>query len=152
MNIADINKRLRRVQKFNVEISSANDCLAAGQGTVDVENNTPGSITWRENGRWNHHFNYLEFTNVYRWSGLYDSRLGLEHLRYGDQNPVKLVELVKTSKNFWISACPHLCGQDSYQLTMSINANELTMVWHIDGPDKNQISTICYSYKGSLNK
>lgn len=76
---------------------------------------------------------------------MHENRLGLEHLRYGDQSPVQLVELVKSTNRLWVSDCPHLCGQDRYQLTMSVTADQLTMTWHIDGPDKKQVSTLCYS-------
>ena len=82
---------------------------------------------------------------MYRWSTNYEARLGLEHLRYGDEHPVQLVELEKTSHDVWGCISPHICGQDRYQLTLSVNANEVIMVWYIQGPDKNQISTVRYT-------
>ena len=144
VDITQLTERLGRVREFNVEVCSVNDKPAAGLGTVSVEYPFDDCIVWRENGRWNKRFNHLEFSNVYRWSKMSKGHLGLEHLRYGDQHPVHLVELKKTNNNSWDSVYPHLCGKDRYQLKLSVNSHALTLVWHISGPDKDQISRVCY--------
>lgn len=145
MQIAEIYKRLCRVNKFTVEVTSENKLFATGEGHVNVENETPGIVTWREHGHWDRRLNSVEFNNVYRWSSLHRQALGLEHLRYGDNQPVQLVELVKNSSRLWVCRCPHKCGQDRYRLSLEIKDDELTMVWQITGPNKNQVSRVCYA-------
>ena len=149
MEIDKLIKRLCQVTKFDVEVSFMDEKSALGQATVEVEHTQPTSVIWRENGHWNQRFNFLNFTNVYRWSILENGQLGLEHLRFGDQNPVRLVELIKTTGDYnsgiWRSVSPHKCGKDSYDLEFVINVDDLTLIWHIHGPGKNQTSLVCYS-------
>jgi hypothetical protein len=75
--------------------------------------------------------------------------MGLEHLRFGEQNPVRLVEIEKNdcdgSDLSWVCTSPHMCGKDRYALKLVVKICELNLVWTINGPVKNQISTICYT-------
>ncbi len=136
------------MREFSVEVNSRNGEPALGYGTVVVEYRSSWPITWRENGHWVQRYKRLAFFNTYRWSCLGNRRLGVEHLRYGDDNPVQLVTLENTGNDFesgrWISTSPHFCGNDSYELKLFVKTNNLTLVWHIEGPEKNQVSTIRY--------
>ena len=144
MDISKLFLVLGRVHKFQVEVTSANEEPAKGSGSVDIERPDKESVIWRETGRWNQRYNSLEFTNCYKWSLLKSDRLGLAHLRYGDEKPVHLAELIPNNKENWCSIAPHLCGSDSYLLTLSPHSSGLMLKWRINGPHKDQISRICY--------
>lgn len=145
---SELRDRLCRVSKFDVTISFEDQAPANGRGRVDVEQPGSGVLVWREYGQWQECFNNLEFTNVYRWTRMDNGRMSLEHLRLGDMNPVRLVEIEKTDNPggsaSWTSAYPHLCGKDRYDLKLIISRPQLNLVWTISGPAKNQVSTVCY--------
>lgn len=116
----------------------------AGKGLVEVELADTHRTLFRESGRWNNGTTELEFTNRYRWTLSANSQsIELEHLRYGSDNPVFLVELVKDSADTWMSANPHICGNDSYSVDINCSGSTISMLWKIRGPEKDeQIRTI----------
>ncbi|WP_424946619.1 DUF6314 family protein [Candidatus Spongiihabitans sp.] len=88
----------------------------------------------------------LAFSNRYRWRlNEEQNSIQLEHLRYGADNPVQLIELVATGKRQWNTVTPHICNQDSYTLALTHADKKVRMVWKVVGPRKNEC--IRYHYR-----
>ena len=133
------------MQSFSIQVESANIRQASGHGKVEIQTPDPSVIIWKESGVWDDGYGSLEFFNVYRWSWLQNEKLRLEHLRYGEDNPVQLVELINSQKNHWETDLPYVCAKDTYSLTLKCINQTLFLKWKIKGPKKDQISTLCYS-------
>lgn len=69
---------------------------------------------------------------------LSDQGILVEHLRFDENNPYQLVQLVLTSHNCLESLNPHSCGQDLYRAQMSWDDHEIRLLWVIRGPKKNE--------------
>lgn len=67
-----------------------------------------------------------------------NSHVLLDHLRFDDKNPTKLVQLVPSSYHCLESLSPHLCGKDSYSAQMSWDDKEIRLLWVVIGPQKNE--------------
>ncbi len=118
-----------------------------GTGTVKVETTDARSMLFHENGRWSpQEGTSLQFTNVFRWTSLPDeSRLRLEHLRFGNAHPVYLFELEQTGETVWKSIEPHVCSEDLYSASLSLENESLHLDWTVKGDTKNE--RISYIYQ-----
>lgn len=132
-----------------------------GRGKVTVSLENDHNILFIETGNWNPECgseldpgkadtrkNELAFSNKYRWTLLDPPQgISLSHLRYGEQNPVHLVELVgdQENKRLLKSATPHICNMDKYTLDMYADGDDLTLIWKIEGPAKNE--QLIYRYR-----
>ena len=117
-----------------------------GDGTVVVELAGPENTLFLESGHWKTGTAEMAFTNHYRWTRAGNSRtIELEHLRYGSDNPVYLVELFPNSDNSWICRKPHLCGKDRYSVEIHCQGPTISMRWIVRGPDKDQHIHTVYS-------
>ncbi len=141
----DLLIRLQSVSKFSVTARDTNNWSAVGDGAVMIEQSSIDTVVWREKGTWNQNLGYLEFSNVYRWTKSDDKKFRLEHLRFGDDKPVVLVDIKPLDGHHWQSIAPHYCGQDEYFLSIKLKADQLILDWRIMGPNKDQQSTIYYS-------
>lgn len=88
----------------------------------------------------------IEFSNIYRWK---QSKIGfeLEHLRFGEENPVYLVHLIQDENdpNRWTTKEPHLCNEDLYTATVELNSGSAQVQWTIKGPKKDELLSYLYS-------
>ncbi|QDV48073.1 DUF6314 family protein [Gimesia fumaroli] len=117
-----------------------------GTGTVKVEISPPETMLFHESGLWSQQSGKsLPFTNIYRWCAYPDeNRLRLEHLRFGRSNPVFLFDLQQKSDNQWESVEPHVCSEDLYSATLSLENDLLSLDWTVKGKTKNE--RIAYVY------
>ena len=119
-----------------------------GEGRVSVDSPTPGILVFNEEGHWqNESGTRFPFRNIYRWT-LHSSapqRIALEHLRFGPQNPVFLLDLVPADAHRLRSLSPHLCGDDRYEATLYLANNALYFEWLVKGPAKDE--HLLYTYQ-----
>lgn len=117
----------------------------SGTGTVLVQQH-PGVIVFRESGSWQTATGQnLTFRNVFRWT--LDPRGGhtqLEHLRYGEKQPVFLFDLIAMSDTALASAEPHRCVADIYTSRLLLHSHGFSLDWYIQGAKKDE--HICYQY------
>ncbi len=142
------------MSEFSIAAKADNGWVAEGEGIVNIENCSDNKIIWREKGIWNQGQSEqgqsgqgpggLEFSNIYRWAQTDSVEFLLEHLRYGDDRPVKLVTIRTAEKGLWKCVDPYRCGQDIYRLEVKVSPDELILYWQIKGPNKNHYSTISY--------
>jgi hypothetical protein len=116
-----------------------------GTGTVVVRQPEERTITFTETGMWRPQTGRETiFTNVFRWTSLGD-KVRLEHLRFGEQNPVFLFNLEPASNDEWRSASPHLCSEDCYSAALLIGNDEFVLRWSVTGPRKHEVIEYRYS-------
>jgi hypothetical protein len=143
----DLWQRLGRERSlsFIASSSSATGWNGKGSGTVEVASVAAGVITFSESGTWqpNGSEREIRFSNVYRWT-LADDVLRLEHLRFGEANPVHLLDLTGAGEREWRPASPHLCRADCYSAVLTLRDDAVHLRWSIDGPRKRE--TIEYLY------
>ncbi|MBX2819010.1 MAG: hypothetical protein KTR29_04985 [Rhodothermaceae bacterium] len=117
-----------------------------GRGIIQVEHPMDHVLLFSESGHWTPAGSTkIAFRNVFRWTLDPDQRsISLEHLRFGEDNPVFLFELRPTTPSFWGTVSPHLCGSDTYDAVLHITSTSLIMHWTIQGPAKNE--SLVYTY------
>jgi hypothetical protein len=145
----EIWERLKQITSLNFTARSANSGTGwngTGKGYVNVELVSGEVMLFSESGTWaTNSGTELAFSNRYRWS-LSTRReiLKLEHLRYGDDRPVKLLELYCNTDLRWKTSTPHICNKDRYTLEINCSSPWISMDWQVIGPAKNE--QICYRY------
>lgn len=134
-----------RVVEFVTQGTVATGWSGSGIGVVVVESPSPTVLMFRESGTWRPTGGHeLRFRNVYRWSRL-DECVRLEHLRFGDDNPVYLFDLVPDPDGVWSSVAPHLCREDTYTAQLRGEKQALLLEWKVVGPKKGEAIRYQYS-------
>jgi hypothetical protein len=129
-------QQLFRTRHLVIETSSQ----ARGQATVLVSAPTKTTLLFTEKGEWSHLTEPVAFHNTLRWSlDASFERISLEHLRYGQDQPVFLFYLAPTGQTSLQSIDPHLCRDDRYFGRIEFNRSDIQFLWHIIGPKKNEI-------------
>jgi hypothetical protein len=138
--------RLVRSLAFVASSGTATGWDGRGAGTVEVKEPGDGVLTFHEQGSWRPEGGERDilFTNVSRWT-LADDLLRLEHLRFGEANPVHLFDLAQAGEREWRPASPHFCREDCYSAVLFVGDDGITLRWSIDGPRKRE--TIEYEYR-----
>ena len=112
-----------------------------GEGRVPVESPSANTLIFNEDGHWqNDHGIRFPFRNIYRWT-LHTqptSCIALEHLRFGPEKPVFLIDLVPDGPHRLHAITPHLCGDDRYNATLALIDDTLHFEWIIKGPAKDE--------------
>jgi hypothetical protein len=118
-----------------------------GAGTVTIEVLGADRLIFAESGTWRPEGGAREvrFHNVYRWT-LAGDVLRLEHLRFGEANPVHLFDLVQCGEREWRPASPHLCREDCYSAVLVVSGEHIILGWEVNGPRKREM--IEYVYAG----
>ena len=115
-------------------------------GEVKTESAPPNEIIFNEFVRWNNEDSLLiNSKNIYRWTNLTSGNIKLEHLRFGKDNPVMLVELTQVSESQWESIEPHNCNRDLYSAKLKIENGKLVLSWTVKGPTENYSLETIYS-------
>ncbi|MGM0615071.1 MAG: DUF6314 family protein [Pseudomonadota bacterium] len=143
---------LRRVRTlhFNAQSQAGTGWEGVGKGKVKVSAAQENSLVFHESGNWqpNHksaeHPSAFAFTNTFRWTAI-GHQLRLEHLRFGVDKPVLLFDMAPDEAGQWREVDPHLCGQDVYAASLTIEGNQIRVAWSIKGPRKQE--SIVYSYQ-----
>ena len=92
----------------------------AGTGVVEVSHPAPGVLIFHESGSWRQDGGQeLRFFNVFRWTAL-ESRIRLEHLRFGADNPVFLFDMAANADGVWREIHPHPCHDDCYRASLRL--------------------------------
>ncbi len=129
-------------QSFNTEGKLTHSL----SGVVRVEINSGKEIIFEEQIRWENESSLLmNSKNVYKWTFLTSGNIKLHHLRFGSNNPVFLVELVKSGKKFWESKEPHNCNNDLYSAKLYLEKNSIILQWKVTGPTENYSLETTYS-------
>jgi hypothetical protein len=116
-----------------------------GIGSVIAETTSVGAITFSESGFWTPEMGReTRFHNVFRWSKVGDT-LRLEHLRFGEENPVFLFNLAAAGEREWRSVSPHLCSEDCYAAVMQVLDEQIILQWQVTGPRKQEAIDYIYS-------
>ena len=140
--------QLRHVRTVTFDATSAagTGWVGVGQGTVAVEPGDDGTFVSRERGTWTPAIGRpLAFANAYRWTP-HAGRLHLAHLRFGDDRPVELFDLVAVGPATLRSARPHACGEDGYAAELTwADDGTVRLIWTITGPAKAE--RIEYAYR-----
>ncbi|MFQ2267692.1 DUF6314 family protein [Aeromonas hydrophila] len=121
---------------------SATDWCGSGEGEVTVTDHHGGWL-FAEQGRYTTpHGRVLAMHNRFWWQR---GELGirLSHLRY--EQPVVLFELLPQADGRWLTAEPHLCGQDHYSAELTPTGDGFLLGWQITGPRKNE--RLSYRYR-----
>jgi len=139
-------KRMQTVRQVTFQFRSKKGGKGYGTGSVVLETPRDGQLIYREKGSWQGLENQeFCFRNSFRWTrNRLDGMLTLEHLRFGDHNPVFLFHLVPAGGEYLESLHAHLCGQDTYFGQLEIKESVIDLTWRILGPKKND--EVKYSY------
>lgn len=118
----------------------------SAKAEVLVESQEDNTLIFREKGHW-----FLEgqeelaFSNVFRWRlDLSSCLISLEHLRYGNQNPIFLFHLRRVKPNHLQACDPHLCADDCYAGHLLWNRHTIDLHVRSIGPSKNTYLEYCY--------
>lgn len=110
MTLSDVWSRLGSVSEMTFRASSAGSTgwAGVGAGDVSVSHVSRDVLVYSESGKWTMETGQeLAFSNVYRWT-LLDQALRLEHLRFGDTDPVYLFDLGFVDQLRMKSVAPHV--------------------------------------------
>ena len=148
--------RLRevRVLQFSAKSSSqTSGWSASGDGTVIVGLIGNSTMTYTESGKWRSDCGKeLDFNNVYRWTLAEDAgSIRLEHLRFGQNQPIYLLDLAPTDDTTFQSVSPHYCGEDSYTASMEFKGESIYLRWTVKGPKKDEQICCIYGYNKPIN-
>ncbi|NGX59290.1 MAG: hypothetical protein KR126chlam3_00438 [Chlamydiae bacterium] len=144
--LKSIWEHMRIVTQMTLIARSRKDQKSAytrkGKGNVLVEDRGQ-SLIFQENGTWQK--DQGGYQNRFRWSwNRPQGLLTLEHLRFGEANPVFLFDLYATGGNTLESLSPHLHGDDTYFGWMEYKGLFLHLHIRTLGPKKDE--KIEYAY------
>jgi hypothetical protein len=111
-----------------------------GKAEVSITAQSPTILIFQERGFWHiDHQPHTSFHNTYRWTlDLKASLIGLEHLRYGINQPVFLSHFAMARPFVFETVDPHLCAQDTYLGRIAWDQVSIQLYWRIIGPNKNE--------------
>ncbi len=147
MNSLDVWSRLLQVQTLNFESHSrtGKGWSGAGTGLVELASPQHDILVWKEHGQWQQNGGReIRFFNTFRWTKQ-EEQLRLEHLRFGEENPVFLFELRCVEVGEWRDVEPHLCREDRYSAHLQIEDLGLKLGWTVLGPRHDE--SINYFYE-----
>ncbi|QJW97661.1 hypothetical protein FTUN_5238 [Frigoriglobus tundricola] len=144
--LAELLSRLRAVRalRFDARSEAATGWNGVGAGTVTVSEPSAGVVVFEETGTWQPPDRpAIGFRNVFRWS-VAGAVLRLEHLRFGPDEPVFLIDMAPGADGEWHEVRPHQCRDDCYTAAMKIEGGTLLVAWSVQGPSKRE--SIRYTY------
>lgn len=123
--------------RFTSETLEKTGWSGSGNGIVNVKSHGE-IIRYDESGSWlNSNSKTFGFKNTYRWT-FEENHVKLEHLRFGEKDPVFLFNLIPKNEYFWTSECPHKCKLDDYNAQLEIKEDQILLNWSVVGPEKNE--------------
>ena len=139
---------LRRVRSVRfVCRSDTPERRGSGVGSVATESPSESILVYRESGHWQPGTGReLSFTNVFRWTHNRPELIRLEHLRFGLDHPVFLLNVALGADGEWSSVQPHLCERDCYTAKLSLQISGVWLTWIVTGPKKNDRIEYLYSW------
>ncbi|MEE3234282.1 MAG: DUF6314 family protein [Candidatus Latescibacterota bacterium] len=122
-----------------------------GSGKVSTAWHDKQTLVFTEQGSWQSaNGNNFNFSNIYRWT-LEKNSISVAHLRQGPNHPVFLVELIPDG-NILRSKDPHICKRDKYSAMLTMAHTNLSLVWNVVGPSKNEHMVYLYTTEPSKHK
>ncbi len=111
-----------------------------GRGEVLCQKQNDHVIVFAENGSWtSREGKEFTFTNTFRWTlDRFQNLITLEHLRFGELNPVFLFHLAQTAEEILESVNSHVCNEDTYLGQVRCLDKFVKLNWRIIGPKKNE--------------
>ncbi len=142
-----IIRKLADIKKLITESYNSEGVLVHRfSGEVKIEKPSEEEIVFYEQVQWKNESSLLiNSKNIYRWTFLPSGNIRLEHLRFGKDNPVFLVELSMSEKNIWRSIEPHNCNNDLYSAELNMLNENPVLCWSVTGPTENYLLKIFYS-------
>lgn len=121
------------------------DGVGKGQVNVNVQSDTV--IIFNEKGVWiSSEGKEFDFHNIFRWNLERSKKvITLEHLRFGEKNPVFLFHLAPIDENMLESVGAHVCREDIYLGTVWCDHRSMHFNWRVLGPKKNEEIIYLYS-------
>jgi hypothetical protein len=143
-------ERLQKVRQLHYTVKThqlEDKPLRIGRATVDVVQNTPSAFVFQEKGHWViDDLPETSFSNSFRWTlDRKASLITLEHLRYGMEHPVFLLQLCLAGTGILESINAHLCGEDTYLGNIRWSDDRIDFHWRVIGPRKNDDLSYHYS-------
>jgi hypothetical protein len=113
-------------------------------GIVEVQRPSSECLHFVESGSWSTPVGKrIDFSNTYRWT-LLGTRIRLEHLRFGADRPMHLVDFIPDADGRMSSEHPHVCTADLYRASLDLG-EKLKLSWSITGPRKRETIDCRYS-------
>ena len=143
--LLDLLRRVRAL-RFVARSDAGTGWDGVGVGAVEVSELDAGTVVFTEAGEFRSAAARpaIRFHNLFRWS-LAGETLRLEHLRFGPNHPVHLFDMATTADGTWREVTPHLCREDCYTATLTMEGEMLIVAWTIRGPKKWE--SIRYEYR-----
>jgi len=146
----DFKETLHLMQSFFFEATTTKGLqgwTAKGNGVVAISSPESNIIIFEEKGtlKLPHQNKFFKCSNLYRWTFEIDNRIKLEHLRFGEENPVYLFHLAYQGNHTFSSVCPHVCDKDLYTAELTFTQKNIRLVWEINGDTKNEHIEYYYS-------
>lgn len=88
----------------------------------------------------------INISNEYIWQKINSQRISLSHARFGYNNLVKLFDLIHIDDNLWQSEQAHVCVDDLYSAQLYNLESEISLVWKISGPKKDELINYKYTF------
>ncbi|MEY8672764.1 DUF6314 family protein [Francisella philomiragia] len=88
----------------------------------------------------------INISNEYIWQKINPQRISLSHARFGYNNLVKLFDLIHIDDNLWQSEQAHVCVDDLYSAQLYNLESEISLVWKISGPKKDELINYKYTF------
>lgn len=137
-------EKLSTISKLSFSAVSQNRCHTGwngvGKGEVQCQKQDDHVIIFVENGSWiSKEGKEFTFTNTFRWTlDRFQNLVTLEHLRFGELNPVFLFHLAQTGDEILESISSHVCNDDTYLGQVRCLDQFVKLNWRIIGPKKNE--------------
>ena len=143
---------LKGIETINITACSKthnSKLFSIGQGKVEVNIITPATIKVTEFGKWSYLYEKnaeIKFKNIYLWTYIEKkSLITLEHLRYGENKPFFLFNLICVKDELLRSSSPMHCGVDNYTAEIKLKMSSFTLKSFVNGPNKNEEILYFYS-------
>ncbi|MEY8766120.1 MULTISPECIES: DUF6314 family protein [Francisella] len=145
----ELFSKLLNIRHFKYESKSGQNSQTGwngdGYGTV-ITQQKDNCIYFKEEGYFilDSSNKPINISNEYIWQKINSQRISLSHARFGYNNLVKLFDLIRIDDNLWQSEQAHVCVDDLYLAQLYNLESEISLVWKISGPKKDEI--ISYKY------
>ena len=139
MHQQEIIKIFFNIEKLNTErLDSEGKRILNLSGFVNVEKKHNNEIIFNEQLHWENESSLLiNSRNAYRWIFCNSGNIKLEHLGFGKDSPVFLVEPSPSGENKWTGIQPHKCNDDLYSAELKLENTDIILSWNVKGPTEN---------------
>ncbi|WP_432773149.1 DUF6314 family protein [Francisella salimarina] len=147
----ELLSKLLNIRHFKYESKSGQNSQTGwngdGYGTV-ITQQKDNCIYFKEEGYFilDRSNKPINISNEYIWQKINSQRISLSHARFGYNNLVKLFDLIRIDDNLWQSEQAHVCVDDLYSAQLYNLESEISLVWKISGPKKDELINYKYTF------